>query len=503
MKKITRLLAILLIFAMCIVSMASCKNKKKDPNGEGTPSQDLNLNGEAAELLPEEKQYDREFVILASENGGVDSFFYYVNEENKYVGEGISDSLYSRQLVMADLYGVDLQIRVEPEFVDTVSIAYLSGEYICDVTLVPAVNTFSLALDGTYANLLDLEGINLEASYWDQRIQEEYRINDMLFTLEGDYTIADEFRTLVVLYNQTVYKNYNLADAYGTPYGMVENYTWTYDTMLEMVAGISDDLNNDEKMDQEDRWGMVSELTAVYYFFLGAGLKTMVNDGGQLQLTITDSTEYARIYDVIENTMKLSFHGDVLMVNRPGAVTGGGVWDLASKIFENDRALYRTTTLSAVNRLRSMASDYGILPIPAYYENQTEYYCWVSGNTHMPLAIYRYSDLATTAEITERLCYHSRYGSDNTLYSAFFDNMAYNRICKTPDDIKMLELVIESKTFDVDQSTKITGVEGQLFSLARDENYTSLSSTLDSLKSISEAKLTAYLMYMTAKNTFE
>lgn len=505
MKKIMRLTAVFLLFAIAIGSMASCKNKKgEDIDNDTAPSQELNLSGEASDFLPKAKDYDREFVMLTSENGSGEQFYLYFNEENSYTGEAISDALYGRQLLMQELYGVELRIKVEPEFVDTVSTAYLSGEYICDITMVPAVNTFSLALDGVYANLLDLDSsINFEASYWDQRIQEEYRIDDMLFTLEGDYTIADEFRTLVVLYNQTVYETYNYSDTYGSPYSMVDNHTWTYDTMLTMIADISKDLNMDDEMNEKDMWGMVSELTAVYYFFLGAGLKTMENNNGQLVLNLTDSTQYSQIYDVIENTMKLSFDKDVLMVNRPGAVSEGGAWDQASQIFENDRALYRATTLSAVNRLRAMASDYGILPIPAYYDNQTEYYCWVSGNTHMPLAIYRYSDVVSTAEITERLAYHSRYGGTNTLYSAFFEKMAYNRICRTPDDINMLELVIDSKTFDVDQSTKITGVESTLYSLARAENYTSLSSSLESLKSISEAKLKAYLMYMTMKNTVD
>ena len=188
------------------------------------------------------------------------------------------------------------------------------------------------------------------------------------------------------------------------------------------------------------------------------------------------------------------------MANMPGAFSTSSVWTPASNIFEYDRALFRTTTLSAVNRLTDMKANYGILPIPAYYEDQTEYYCWVSGVTAMPMAISaKAQDPNRTAEIAERLCYHSRYGAD-TLYKAFFEQMAYSRICRTPDDIKMLELVIESKTFDLDQVAKITGIEPRLYTLTKNKNFTALSSELAGLVENSRANLNKYLIDILAKN---
>ena len=58
---------------------------------------------------------------------------------------------------------------------------------------------------------------------------------------------------------------------------LVANKNWTYEKMMQMVSGISKNLDSDVTMSQDDFWGMLSELTAPYYFFLGSGKKTIQN----------------------------------------------------------------------------------------------------------------------------------------------------------------------------------------------------------------------------------
>lgn len=514
MKTSMRFWLLLITLSMVCTSLFACGDKgdttaptleKTNPNGTPTTGNEdpgqPNV-GEEALYKPEVYDYDCDFTILTDDNGGSDRPNW-IYEENKPSGEVISNALFNRQSIMEELYGVTLRLKKDTEYETLITNTLSSGDYVYDISMVPAVNTLALACKGAYKNVLELDTvINLEASYWDQRIQKEYRINDMLFTLEGDFSYVDELRTLVVLYNDSIYSKYDYTNKYGTAYSLVESNTWTYSVMMEMIKDLADNSNHDDVMNENDTWGMVSERTAVYYFFLGAGMKTMENNNGELTLLLTDTTYYNRLYDVIENTLSMAGNPDVIMVNSPGAVSDSSqAWTFASNIFEYDRALFRTTTLSAVTRLLDMESDYGILPIPAYFDDQTEYYCWVSGNTAMPMAISDNTpDSHVTAEIVERLCYHSRYGSD-TLYSAFFDHMAYSRICRTQDDINMLEVVMDSKTYDLDQVTKITEVEPKLYTLAGNKNFDKLSSTISSLVESAESKLNKYLIDMIAGNT--
>lgn len=502
MKHITRMITWLLAISMLACSMVACNTKK---DGASSVSQTNGLDdviGEAEWYLPEEKNYEGyEYKMLVNTNESNGLPLYGVKEGDNE-GDAISVSLYDRALLMEGEYGVDIQVLVDAQFEDSIAMAGYAGLYICDVSMIPARRIFSLAMQGYFCNFLELDQyMNLEASYWDQRIQDDYRIGDMLFTLDGDFTYYDELRTLIVVYNETVYKNYLYENTYGTPYSMVENHTWTYSNMMEMIKALSGDTSGDGEMNELDTWGMISELTATYYFFLGSGLKIMDNDSGELTLTIEDPTMYRQIYDVIEETMTLAENQDILMPNDGRTLSDrSDIWGTANKILKDNRALFRTTTMTDVLGLQDMESNFGILPIPAFFENQTEYHCWVSGNTETPMALYRYvPNVQITAEITERLCYHSRY-SGNSLYSAFFDRMKYSRICRTEEDVKMLDLIIDSKAYDIDQATQITGLEATMYRLARDQKIDTLSSSMENIKSAANEKFVKYFTKLIENN---
>ena len=511
MKLTTRILVTLLALAMLVCTLAACGdgNGNEDPgfvsrpNGEEVTEIPNDQAPDEAEIYrPQKKNYGNyEYVILTSTNG-TDSMPYYGITEASSLGDIVPSALNDRAMLMWEEYGAVIVVNEMDNYYDTLSLKGAAGDYVCDVCMIPASQTFKLASQGYFMNFLEMDDyINLDATYWDQRIQDDYRINDMLFTLEGDFTYYDELRTLIVVYNETVYDQYGYKAVYGTPYDLVEKHEWTYATMMQMIKELAADTNDDGEMNEFDTWGMVSELTATYYFFMGSGLKTIDNQSGELDLCINDATAYSRIYDVIEETMTLVTNPDVVMPNRPGAfVDSSDMWTTGSNILKTNRALFRTTTMTDVLNLVDMKSNYGIFPIPAFFEDQTEYYCWVSGNTATPMSMSRHvKDAQRTAEITERLCYHSRYGS-NTLYSAFFDRMRYARICRTENDVKMLDVIIDSKTYDIDQATKITEIEPKMYSIGRDGNFTALKSTLDGLVETANAKLDKYLLNMISKN---
>ena len=127
-----------------------------------------------------------------------------------------------------------------------------------------------------------------------------------------------------------------------------------------------------------------------------------------------------------------------------------------------------------------MASNFGIMPIPAYTKEQDGYYCWVNPYNHQPLAIpATIQDEDYVTAVTEILAYHSRYGADS-LYNAFFDELAYSRLCRKPEDYRMLELIIDSKTFDIDYAANLTGITRATEKLVNGNTGASASSVITS-----------------------
>ena len=66
-------------------------------------------------------------------------------------------------------------------------------------------------------------------------------------------------------------------------------------------------------------------------------------------------------------------------------------------------------------------------------------------------------DVDKGAHIAEILCYTSKYGGDS-LYSAFFDLMAHARLCRTVNDVEMLEIVFSNKVYDLDTALIVTNL---------------------------------------------
>ncbi len=507
--KFKHIIALALMITMVLSTAVACSQNTDDPvadtttataAGENTPPTDGDTTPAPAETtVPTEEQLARpeatdayrgyEFSMLVTTNalGSTDLYF---SSTDGYTGAAVSDALYARKAYLNEAFGIDLKVNLSTTAKNDLNVALQAGEYLCDASFLSARDSFSIALNGYYRDLNDLDSLNLENSYWDQRIQNEYLIGDKLFFLEGDHTIVDELRTYVCIYNDNLYRDYGYYDKYGTPYEMVSSGTWTYDRLMTMTADMYRDLNDNGKRDDQDFYGMVGELTCGYYFFLGSGLKLIDNENGSPRLCISDDSMYERIYNALADTMEMTIDPDILM---PQLLEVSDVWGAASAIFEQDHAIFRSTSLSAVTRLVDMSGSYGILPIPKYTEAQDGYYCWVSGNNHFPLCIPNtVPDAEKSAAIAEILCYCSRYGS-NTLYDAFFEVMKISKICRQSEDVAMLDLVFGSKTFDLDYSAQITGIESSMYSLAKSGNLSSLNSTVKSLRRTADASLNRFL----------
>lgn len=513
-NKFKRIVVLVLVMTMALSAIVACAQTPDDAisgadtttvgagddinesptqtGGDTTPaSAETTVPTEEQLALPETTDVYRgyDFNMLVTTNRLADSDLYF-SATDGYTGTAVSDALYSRKAFFDEAFGIDLDVNLSTTAKNDLTVALQAGEYLCDASFLSARDSFSIALNGYYRDLNDLDSLNLENSYWDQRIQNEYLIGDKLFFLEGDHTIVDELRTYVCIYNDNLYRDYGYYDKYGTPYEMVSLGTWTYDRLMTMTADMYRDLNDNGKRDDQDFYGMVGELTCGYYFFLGSGLKLIDNENGSPRLCIADESMYERIYNALADTMEMTTDPDILM---PQLLEVSDVWGAASSIFEQDHAIFRSTSLSAVTRLVEMSGSYGILPIPKYTEDQDGYYCWVSGNNHFPLAIPNtVPDAEKSAAIAEMLCYYSRYGSDS-LYDAFFEVMKISKICRQSEDIAMLDLVFDSKTFDLDYSAQITGIESSMYTLAKNGNLTALNSTIKSLRRSSDSNLKNFL----------
>ena len=503
-KRIFRLLCLLLAMATivgCTVAFASCKNEKTP---EETQS-DVQNNANTAEPGSEEELYhpgdidfeDYDFKLLVSGNSFGQSVYIYDSDETPR--EVCDYALWCRQALMEERHGLTMSLIIQPEAEQLQSLitAVLSNatDY-CQGATFYGTKWGALAESGYLYDLNAMDELNLSASYWDQRIQKEFDINGHLFALEGEWSVNDDLTTIVALYNDTAYESLGYDEKYGVPFQLVSEGTWTYDMMMSMIKDTSHDLDGDNELGTGDFWGLVTETPAPYYFFLGSGQKYITNISGELGFASQDNTVWQTNYNILEDVMSLATNEDVIVIDRD-AVGEGDVWSIASNIFATNHALFRTTSLSAVLRLIEMEDDYGILPLPKYSEAQKEYYCMTSGFPFvMPVCV---SDPGKSALALETICYYSLYMGGDSLNYAFYDLLAFARLCRDADDVNMLKLVFASKTWDLERATQLTSINSIATRLCKNKNYSNLFSEIDSTKDTSISRIQDFVVSVESK----
>lgn len=487
------LLALVLLVLPCL--LAGCgKGENPTPpvgttgNGEAQGSGENGNSGtntpgdsDEARYKPAKKDYDRDFTMLTK----VEDFYYscYVYTKDNEPREICDVAIWQRQKFLEQEFGITLKRlpATGATAVEQFNNSVQGGGKICDVACLTGTDSMSAAVSGFLIDVNRVKGLNLAASYWDQRIQEEYRIQDYLFTLEGDFNYIDDLRTFVTIYNDTMFESLGFYDTYGSPYELSKDGKWTYAKMMEMIKECGH-IDSGKGKPELDTWGMVSECSAPYYYFLGSGMKMLKNEGGKLSLSFESNWDLT--YSTIEDYLNMDKDSAVVVANRPNSFSDStDIWTTASDIFQYNRVLFRSTSLSAVLRLLDMKDDYGIMPIPAYTEGQDGYYCWVDPGNHFPMTfpVTSWQEIDEIGEMAEVLGYYSLYGADS-LNIAFYDLLAYARLCRRPEDKKMLQLVFANKTYDIDLALKISGTFSAIYDISYNKSYDTLSTSFTKVR---------------------
>jgi hypothetical protein len=509
---------------MLVTSFAACgtKNDGEEPSetvtqaptgqiGEGTTEGATEANTdefakqEAEVYRPEQLNWGTadgpyEFRMLAN------AYLDYFRPVETLEGDAVNTALYDRADFLEENFNIAFEV-VTPtgNYSNLISTSCSAGRDFADAVIQWAADAYSAQVPaGHYLNVLDLDGLNLEASYWDQRIQKDYLIQDKLYALEGDFSLADEICTQVILFNAKLYENYGYKTRYGSPYTMVSNKKWTFSTMLEMYQGTSKIITaGAETLGKGDIWGMLSESQAPYVLFAGSGRKIAESVDGEISLVVDN--DYQETYNVIADIMtRFGTDKECLFVGCwNGGVLTGDVWAEVSAIFEADHALFRSTALSAVTRLRDMESTFGVLPIPLYYENQESYHSLLGIHTPLfvPVTVRNRQHLEVTQALIEAMCYYSRYMDIGvSLYDAFYENMTYVKLCRSEEDRLMLQLIFANKTYELDKTMNFVGVANLLSNMMTSGEIVTLSSDMKNLQESAYINLKDFMDKLNSKN---
>jgi hypothetical protein len=112
-------------------------------------------------------------------------------------------------------------------------------------------------------------------------------------------------------------------------------------------------------------------------------------------------------------------------------------------MMKNNRTLFAATLTIAMEDLRDMETDYGIIPNPKYDEAQQDYITYLYTDdppVSIPVTV---KDTERSAVVLENLCAETYYQVKDVYINALLEN----KIARDEESIQMLNLIISQPTY--------------------------------------------------------
>lgn len=435
-------------------------------------------------ISPVVKDFDGYQYIFLNVTGEINSYgIYMVPEEEN--GEVVNDSLIRRNRTVESAYNIGISENLVANVASTEKKSVLAGDYICDAAFDSASNIYTLALNQCVLDLAEAGNFSFEEPWWDERITGGYAINDKVFIANGDIATGDDKRTFVIMFNKALYNELG----FGDPYEIVSGGGWTMDAMGSMIKDVSADLNGDGVMDENDRYGYLSEYLALYYFYIASGRRVIErDDSGKYVYTIGD----AEASEIIEKAFNLITSDDTLW-NYANIKFDSNYSNVYAKIFAmfgGKQILFNGRVIGDVYayQMRDIESDYGFLPIPKYRE-ENEYASFIQPDAPMLCMPVTVEDSARSGLLTDAIACESMLGVSD----AYYDSLLNEKAARSEEDKLMLKLVLDNKAVDIDAGAgTISGITSMFQSMLSNGSFT-LASSWNAIKDSAEVKLAKFV----------
>ena len=321
----------------------------------------------------------------------------------------------------------------------------LNADEVYDAVFGPYYSLVPLMLEGYFQNLNEAQYLNLNNPWWNNRFVYECSYLDKLYMVEGELTLSMLDSAFVMFYDTQLYSNFTKNGE--SIYDIVSDQEWT----LEKLGGIVKDVYADDGdgiRNAADTFGLVSPAFACGRDGFPTAFNVKVawkDDEGK----IASDFNTQRNIDIYENFYKFLHENDGVFVNgnNDGARTG------AQDMFQNGQAMFITELLNYANIVRGLDRNYGVIPLPKYDTDQTDY-ATNSEAVHSQISIGKSSaKKAATEAVLEQMCFLTY--RDVTM--DYYRTVKY-RNQREEESVKMLDIILGSITsnFGAQFSSEIT-----------------------------------------------
>ncbi len=351
-------------------------------------------------------------------------------------GNVVSASIARKYLQIEKNFNVKIDVQLISDrnhYAECIRDSVYAGDNSFDVINAIMSDVSSLITLGCVTDWNDLYGSNSLEIFGNKNINSALLLNGGLYCPVTDLSLSSLGNTYVWVYDRDL-----LGET--TEQNLLQNFKngeWTVDYAYSLVKDFYKDLNGNGERDNGDAYGFVSSSGDydISGFLIGFGCRFMNNN--------EYSIDFSKLISA-RNSL-LSFYGSPTAEYHPdfkeAIYYSFNKYDTLSE----GASMMFTTILEKLPTVRK-GGNFGFLPYPKQTSEQKEY---ISGMN----AIYSMMLLSRTADmsdcfihdITAALC------SNETVIQNYFSNILDGIGQNTAENIRMLELIKESRRFDIAQ----------------------------------------------------
>lgn len=435
MKK--RLTAAILL-ASLILAAASCGSEKNGGETSSALSDESTSESEASTSneidwteLGEHDFNGREFNILYMLDQLGPSWAYDADED----GDLMNDAVYKRNRDVSEKYNTTINFidtgaggagAVASEFKK--SIMAQDGEY--DLALGHMFNGIN-ALITSHAlyDFNKLPYVDYDKPWWAQHLRDTLEVNGVLLLNVSDlvYKFND-----CLFFNKKLYEDYNFTDDL---YTLVRDGKWTWEKLIAIAKQVSSDLNNDGTYDENDLYGYYITANgwedSNWVYANGMTIATIEND--TLSVKNANSEKMKSVVDMMYSLIKQG---------KQTLISDNKVDSQDIKPFINGKVLFMENITTVLPTMRNADIDFGILPLPKYNEEQSEYYTMATPQMMMLPATL--DDPTFTGVILEALAMESY----KTVNPAIYEKSFSEKYLRDESSYEMFMIIQNSGVYD-------------------------------------------------------
>ena len=315
---------------------------------------------------------------------------------------------------------------------------------------------------GSFYNYLKMpEGsyLNVDAPYWNKSLFETLEYKNVAFFITGDLCQGTVGTMFVSYVNATMWDQYkdtiatlqNNPEGYTSIYDIVNKGYWTMDLWCELSAMPYDDLNANDKIDYEDKLGLIvynEQLNCIMVdmFAAGAGVTYSNYDSNGDPVIAINTPENVAFFEKLYTLLCENKAACIPWLSGKGP-DGDDLYIM--DVFAQGNVLLTVSTLeNAEEYLADMTDNYYIMPLPMYDRNQFKPgtpslgYKTQLGDSVSQYAISTAVDPDRIPAITATMELMGYY-SMKLVTPAYYDKALKERYTRNLEDAAMIDMIHE------------------------------------------------------------